>query len=108
MRNVIERSGFRLTDESYSQLRAWIDYAPDADLGRLRIPTLAIYGTRDPLTPVQASVDRLARLAPTTRSEVFVDADHRLCIDGTLVPGYLDVVTEWCVSPASVADPSIR
>ena len=33
---VLERSGFRLNDESYSQLRAWIDYAPDADLENLR------------------------------------------------------------------------
>ncbi|MGO9971565.1 MAG: alpha/beta hydrolase family protein [Solirubrobacteraceae bacterium] len=28
LREVIDRTGFRLTDESYSQLRAWIDYAP--------------------------------------------------------------------------------
>lgn len=108
LRKVIERSEFRLTDDSYAQLRAWIDYAPDADLKRLRTPTLAIYGTHDPLTPVQASVDRLPRLAPTTRTELFVGADHRLCADGTLVPGYLDLVTEWCVSPPSGAELSIR
>jgi uncharacterized protein len=95
---VLERVGFRLTDESYSQLRAWIDYAPDADLERLRTPTLAIYGTLDPLTPVQASVDRLAQLAPTVRSQVFACADHRLCLDGALVPGYLDAVIAWCAS----------
>jgi hypothetical protein len=47
VREVLDRTGFRLTDESYSQLRAWIDYAPDADLHRLQTPTLAIYGTQD-------------------------------------------------------------
>ena len=105
---VLERSGFRLNDESYSQLRAWIDYAPDADLENLRIPTLAIYGTRDVLTPVQASVDRLAQLAATVHSEVFPGADHRLCIDGTFAPGYLDTVTNWCTAPARSANPPVR
>jgi pimeloyl-ACP methyl ester carboxylesterase len=101
---LLERSDFRLTDESYSLLRAWIDYAPDADLGSLRIPTLAIYGTEDPLTPVQASVERLAQTAPTARSKVFLGADHRLCIDGALVPGYLDMITAWCTSRGLTAD----
>jgi pimeloyl-ACP methyl ester carboxylesterase len=108
LRQVIERSGFRLTHETYAQLRAWLDYAPDADLDRLRTPTLAIYGAHDPLTPVKASVDRLARLAPTTRTRVFVGADHRVCIDGTLAPGYLDVVTDWCISPPSGPELPIR
>lgn len=105
---VLERTGFRLTDKSYSQLRAWIDYAPDADLDSLRTPTLAIYGTQDTLTPVQASVDRLAQLAPTVRSQVFVGADHRLCIDDTLAPGYLNAVTAWCTSPPSNARLPVR
>ena len=100
LREVLDRRGFRLTDERYRQLRAWIDYAPDPDLDRLRTPTLAIYGTQDALTPVQASVERLAQLAPTARSQVFSGADHRLCIDGTLAPAYLDAVTAWCTSPA--------
>lgn len=108
LRDVLERSGFRLNDESHSQLRAWIDYAPDADLESLRIPTLAIYGTRDALTPVQTSLDRLAQLAPTVHSKVFPGADHRLCIDGTLAPGYLDTVTTWCTSPARRANPPVR
>lgn len=108
LRDLLERTGFRLTDESYSQLRAWIDYAPDADLDSLRIPTLAIYGARDQLTPVQASVDRLAQLAPAVHSEVFPGADHRLCIDGALVPGYLDAVTTWCATPARRANPPVR
>ena len=104
LREVLQRTGFRLTDESYAQLRAWIDYAPDADLEGLRTPTLAIYGARDPLTPTQASVNRLAPLAPTVRSQVFVGANHRLCIDGTLAPGYLDAVAAWCTSAPSGAD----
>jgi pimeloyl-ACP methyl ester carboxylesterase len=91
-------AGFRLTNEGYSQLRAWIDYAPDADFACLRIPTLAIFGSQDPLMPVQASVDRLAQLAPTVRSQVFAGADHRLCIEGRLAAGYLSAVTAWCIS----------
>jgi uncharacterized protein len=90
LREVLDRAGFRLTDETYSQLRAWIDYVPDADLDDLRTPTLAVYGTRDPLTPVQASLDRLAARAATVRTRTFLGADHRLCIDGKLAPGYLD------------------
>ena len=105
---VVNRTGFRLTDESYSLLRAWIDYAPDADLHSLRTPTLAIYGSQDALTPVQASVDRLAQLVPTVRSRLFLGADHRLRIDGTLAPGYLDAVTAWCTSPALAVDPPVR
>jgi pimeloyl-ACP methyl ester carboxylesterase len=100
LRRVLDATGFRLSDESYSQLRAWIDYAPDPDLRRLRTPTLAIYGTEDTLTPVQASLDRLAQLAPSARSQVFPGADHRLCLDGALAPGYLDVVAAWCASVA--------
>jgi pimeloyl-ACP methyl ester carboxylesterase len=108
LREVLEQTGFRLNDESYSQLRAWIDYAPAADLDNLRAPTLAIYGTQDALTPVQASVERLAQLAPTVRSEVFAGADHRLCIDGTFAPGYLDAVTTWCASRAPRTDLPVR
>lgn len=104
LREALERSGFRLTEETYSQLRAWIDYRPDTDLSNLRIPTLAIYGTHDPVTPVRASVERLTQLAPTVRSRVFVGADHRLSVDGTLVPGYLDVITAWCTSRGLVAE----
>lgn len=105
---VLERTGFRLDDESYSQLRAWIEYEPEADLDRLRVSTLAIYGTRDSLTPAQASVDRLAQLAPTVRTQVFAGADHRLCIDGSFAPGYLDVVAAWCTAPAPRARLPVR
>jgi pimeloyl-ACP methyl ester carboxylesterase len=97
LRQVLDQTGFRLTNESYAQLRAWIEYAPDADLRVLQTPTLAIYGAQDPLTPVQASIDRLAQLAPTVRAHVFPDADHRLCTDGTLAPGYLEAVAAWCL-----------
>ena len=108
LREVLDRTGFRLTNESYSQLRAWIDYAPDADLHSLRIPTLSIYGTQDALTPVQANLDRLAQLAPSVRSQVIFGADHRLSIDGTLAPGYLDAVAAWCTSPAPAAGLPVR
>ncbi|MGO9971566.1 MAG: alpha/beta fold hydrolase [Solirubrobacteraceae bacterium] len=81
---------------------------PRADLRRLRTPTLAIYGSQDKLTPVQASVDRLAQLAPTVRSQVFFGAGHRLFIDTTLAPGYLDAVAAWCTSLAPAAGVPVR
>lgn len=73
-------------DRAYRRLRAWIEYAPNADLHSLRMPTLAIYGAQDPLTPVQASVHRIAQLAPTVRSQVFLGVDHRLCINSLAEP----------------------
>ena len=85
-------------------LRAWIEYAPNADLHSLRMPTLVIYGAQDLLTPVQASVHRIAQLAPTVRSQVFLGADHRLCINDTLCPGLLGRRHRLCTSPSRLAD----
>ena len=99
MRRILAHAGFRLTGESYSQLQAWIDYAPDDDLLDLQIPTLAIYGGDDAVTPVLSSLHRLAKLAPLTRTQVFAGADHRLQINQTLAAGYLDLVAGWCTSP---------
>ena len=103
LRQLLQESGFRLTDQSYAQLRAWIDYSPEADLGQLRTRTLALYGASDALTPVEQSIDRLASLGPLAQTQLFAGADHRLQIDGALVPGYLDAVVSWCASDGSRA-----
>jgi pimeloyl-ACP methyl ester carboxylesterase len=103
LRDVLDQSDFRLTTESWAQLQAWIDYTPAADLDRLGTPTLAIYGANDPLTPVETSVDVLARRAAAVHTQVFADADHRLYVGGALAKGYLDTVTSWCASTAPPA-----
>jgi uncharacterized protein len=103
LRQLLEQSGFRLTDQSYAQLRAWIDYSPDADLSQLRVRTLALYGTSDAVTPVQQSIEQLASLSPSVQTELFAGADHRLQIGGALVPGYLDAVASWLGSDGSRA-----
>lgn len=103
LRDVLNRSGFRLTDDTWSQLTAWIDYTPDIDLRRLDVSTLAIYGSEDPLVPVGASQRILAETAETVRCQTLDGADHRLRVDGSLAPGYLDAVTAWFVSNLSGA-----
>jgi pimeloyl-ACP methyl ester carboxylesterase len=92
---ALDHAGFRLTDESWAQLAAWIDYSPRGDLERIHVPLLAIYGAEDPLVPVDASRMVLERVTPAARLEVFAGADHRLCREGCLAPGYLDLVADW-------------
>lgn len=95
---VLDRAGFCLTDETWAQLCAWIDYAPEPDLRRLNVSALAIYGSGDPLVPVNASERTLAELAPSVRCRIFDGADHRLWIDGSFAAGYLEAVTAWYAS----------
>jgi pimeloyl-ACP methyl ester carboxylesterase len=98
LREVLDRTGFRLTEETWSQLAAWIDYAPERDLRSLVVPALAIYGSEDPLVPVNASERVLAELAPKVCCRIFDGAGHRLCIDGSFTTGYLEAVTDWYAS----------
>ena len=96
---------FTLNVDSWAQLRAWAGYAPDDDLARLQIPTLAIFGEKDPLVPVTASMasyDQSATNAPRVhRSVVFTGADHRLRTAGTedFASGYLALLSTWCRDP---------
>jgi fermentation-respiration switch protein FrsA (DUF1100 family) len=96
---------FTLNVDSWAQLGAWGDYTPDDDLARLQIPTLAIFGEKDPLVPVTASMaryDQSATNAPRVhRSVVFTDADHRLRTAGTedFASGYLVLLSTWCRDP---------
>jgi pimeloyl-ACP methyl ester carboxylesterase len=92
---ALEQADFQLTDESWAQLRAWIDYSPRSDLARVQAPTLAIYGAEDALVPVDASRMVLDQIAPAVPVKVFAGADHRLSVDGSLASGYLDAVADW-------------
>jgi pimeloyl-ACP methyl ester carboxylesterase len=69
----------------------------------LTTPALAIFGSNDPLVPVQASIARLQETAEqTTRPQqiaVFPGADHRLQAGASPAPGYLTCLSTWCREP---------
>jgi predicted enzyme related to lactoylglutathione lyase len=58
---ALAAGGFHLDASTWSQLRAWGDYDPGPDLDRLTTPALAIFGSNDPLVPVQTSIARLRK-----------------------------------------------
>ena len=95
--NSVRTDGrFHLDESSWAQFQAWIDYDPGEDLDALSTPTLALYGDRDPLTPIERSVGRLKGLGSTVRVDTFPRADHRIQIGGKLASGYLQAITSWC------------
>jgi pimeloyl-ACP methyl ester carboxylesterase len=57
-----------------------LDLTPD--LPRIRVPTLLIGGTADPITPVAES-ERIARLIPDARLEVLEGGGHMLMLEDT-------------------------
>jgi hypothetical protein len=100
---ALAAGGFRLDASTWSQLRAWGHYDPGHDLDQLSTPALAIFGSNDPLVPVQASIARLQETAEqATRPQqiaVFPGADHRLQTGTSLAPGYLTCLSTWCREP---------
>jgi hypothetical protein len=97
---ALRDSGFVLDATTWSQLTAWVDYDPHDDLMQLAIPTLAVFGERDPLVPVRRSIDRYEQTGVRARRPqhvaVLPDADHRLQTDSGLAPGYLALLSSWC------------
>jgi hypothetical protein len=78
---------------------ALMDYDPRPALERIRVPTLAVFGSDDPLTPVEESV---AVFRETVRPdllqiEIFDGAGHRLEADDppALIEGYLETLTAF-------------
>jgi pimeloyl-ACP methyl ester carboxylesterase len=61
-------------------LAAMLDYNPRSALERIRVPVLALFGARDPITPVEESVAvfRDAVRSDLLRIAVFAGANHRL------------------------------
>jgi pimeloyl-ACP methyl ester carboxylesterase len=96
LNSVLIHADFHLDESSWAQLQAWIGYDPSGDLDALTTPTLALYGDRDPLTPVERSVAALKAHGSTLRVDTFPGADHRIQIAGGLAPGYLEAITSWC------------
>jgi hypothetical protein len=79
--------------------RFWIsilDYVPRSALSRADAPILALWGEKDRLVPVEASIEILRSVVPPTRLsiEVFADADHwvRVGEPPRLAPGYAEKV----------------
>jgi uncharacterized protein len=76
---VLAAGGFSLDASAWSQLGAWGQYDPGADLDQLTTPTLAIFGANDPLVLLQASIARLRETADRTprpqQIAVFPNAD---------------------------------
>jgi pimeloyl-ACP methyl ester carboxylesterase len=93
---VLAEADVTMDAARWSQLRAWRDYDPAPDIARLEVPTLALYGQRDPLTPVEPSVAAFARLHPAARVQVFPDGDHRLLAGDGFAEGYLQTLIRWC------------
>jgi pimeloyl-ACP methyl ester carboxylesterase len=97
-----------LQDESIS-LRQWfqveMNYDPTVALRRLTVPAFFLYGDKDEITPVPASVSAIrATLAGHTDHRVTVEvlpgADHAMYVedpDGrrVLSPAYLDRMASW-------------
>ena len=100
---ALAAGGFRLDAAAWSQLSAWGHYDPRGDLDQLTTPALAIFGSNDPLVPVQASIARLqetaARTARPQQVAVFPGADHRLQAGARPAPGYLTCLSRWCRDP---------
>jgi pimeloyl-ACP methyl ester carboxylesterase len=78
---------------------ALMDHDPRPALERIRIPTLALFGADDPVTPVEASVAafREAVRPELLQVEVFAGAGHRMEAGDppALADGYLDALTAF-------------
>jgi len=85
-------------------LRRKQDHDPIPDALSLRCPHLAIFGGADPLVPVADSVALFAAAArdrdhqATLTVEAFPGADHRLQVEGSPAPGYLNALSRWIMT----------
>ena len=71
-----------LTDPKTSRWPREMANDPLATIGKVKIPTLLLFGARDPWIPVQASVDQLKALEIRRNMEwaVIADADHTMSV----------------------------
>jgi len=106
---LFSRSASALLNDPAVRARVWfrheVDYDPRVALRALSVPALFIFGEKDTVVPVEASV-AIIRATLTTAGHhdfsiiVFPGADHGLSVmsvDGrdTLAPGYLDAIDGW-------------
>ena len=86
-------------DAQWNLAASLMDYDPRGALERIRIPLLAVFGSEDPLTPVEESVVALREAVRPEflRVEVFSGAGHRL-EEGDpprLAEGYLETLSAF-------------
>jgi pimeloyl-ACP methyl ester carboxylesterase len=93
-------------------LAALIDYDPRPALERTRVPTLAVFGADDPITPVAESVAvfREAVRPDLLQVDVFAGAGHRLEAGDppSLVGGYLETLTAFILNASATMPHSGR
>lgn len=85
------------TEDEWNSIAPKLHHDPVGDIAAVRCPMLALFGSADPLVPVDASVAEFRRARPDVTIEVFVGANHRDRIGDDLAPGYLDTLTDWMV-----------
>jgi pimeloyl-ACP methyl ester carboxylesterase len=76
----------------------FLDFDPEPVLRRVRCPTLAIFGERDRLVPVDESIAvfRRAFSGRRLRVNVFAGADHRIQQQPSrFADGYLELLSDW-------------
>ena len=96
-RAALAADDFELTAEAWAQFVAWIGYDPAGDIAGLTVPTLAILGEHDYLTPARESQSILRDFAPpVVRTTLFPNADHRLQVGCDYASGYFDCLINWC------------
>jgi pimeloyl-ACP methyl ester carboxylesterase len=93
-------------DEADWQLiAAMIDYDPRSALERIEVPVLALFGAKDPITPVEKSVAvfREAVRPDILQVEVFDDAGHRLETGDppAFVDGHFEALGSFILEAAS-------
>lgn len=99
-------------------------YDPAEALAAIKVPVLALFGERDPMTPPRENVERmqqaLAHLGPSCFTvRVFPSANHVFWaaqtglrdeyarLDRSYVPGFLAQISDW-IAAVSQRDPSRR
>ncbi|WP_343520182.1 alpha/beta fold hydrolase [Sphingomonas sp.] len=105
--------GETVRDREVSQWRREIENDPLANLTKVRVPLLVLYGANDAVVPVAVSVERLKTVAarmPRMRVHVVAGADHAMQVsvdektsldpknDGTEQadsPEYIAVLSSW-------------
>lgn len=75
-----------------------MDYDPRSALERIRVPTLAVLGSDDPITPVEVTVAAFREAVPPALLQVavFAGAGHRMETgDRPFVDGYLEALSAF-------------
>ena len=79
------------------------EYEPVATIRTIRCPFLAIYGGRDLLLPAWQSAQESGHALQEAGNHdstviVFPEGDHRIQQQGSFIPSYLDLLTDWAAT----------